>query len=62
MKLTKEHRETFIYILDDAIKEYDLRQKLAEDRKGAIWEVRAYLAKQYVELIRKALIDNEIDY
>lgn len=66
MELTKKHRSALLVDLATAQKDLELQ---IESRKGtkdetikAYSEIGEYLAKERVDLIKKALTDNEIDY
>lgn len=66
MELTKKHRSALLVDLATAQKDLELQ---IESRKGmkdetikAYSEIGEYLAKERVNLIKKALTDNEIDY
>lgn len=65
MELTKNHREALLNELEKAQKDADLQETCMNKEKDELaqwFDVGFFLAQQRIGLIRKALIDNEIDY
>lgn len=69
MELTKNHKEALLNELEKAQKDADLQSKCLDGQqtKGDItmsewFEISHFLALQRIELIKKAIINSEIDY
>lgn len=68
MELTKHHRESLLSTLDKAIQEKENAESMLnkmEDKTAVLkgfWEMDIFLAEERIELIRKSLIDNKVDF
>jgi len=66
MELTRNHRESLLVQLEKAQEELHvqirIRNNAETDGVAAMGEIGEYLAKKRIDLIKKALTDNEIDY
>lgn len=68
MQLNKQHRETLLTELTDTQNAIDLNNSLLNSKRPevidlmAAWEIKDFTLTAKLDLIKKALINNEIDY
>lgn len=68
MELNKNHREALLNELEKANEDLDLQKRLLKKEQtkttGLLewFEISEHLAQKRIELIKKAIADNDIDY